>query len=119
METTTIDRPKKRRARDPERDMEALARARNGCSQNDTLAAVLFAERGIPVEVINPRENVLTFAAWRALGRTVKRGEHGIRVPVWIPFEKEVKKPDGTTEIKAGRYPRDAVLFHISQTTEL
>ena len=40
----------------------------------------LFAAKGIPPESILPRVNVLTFWAWKALGRSVRNGEHGVRV---------------------------------------
>jgi hypothetical protein len=34
-----------------------------------------FMAKGIPEADIKPRENVFTFQAWKALGRSVKRGE--------------------------------------------
>ena len=39
-----------------------------------------FAAKGIPESEIKPRENVFTFNAWKALGRVVRRGEHGVKV---------------------------------------
>lgn len=94
---------------------EALARAQGGLSVAN-YAAILegFVARGIPMHEIRPRENVLTYHAWRALGRQVRRGEHGVRVLTWIPM---TCKDETTGEAKPiGRRPRAAVVFHESQT---
>ena len=51
---------------------EALTRARGSLSlANYPVIFAGFLQKGIPEEEILPRENVLTFHAWRALGRTV------------------------------------------------
>jgi len=71
--------------------------------------------KGIPFDDIRPRENVLTFEAWKALGRHVRKGQHGVRVVTWIPIS-EVKDASGEVVRKAGRRPKTAVVFHISQT---
>jgi len=97
----------------------ALARARN-CSSAANVIAVTgaFAARGIPESEILPGENVLTFHAWRALGRTVRRGEHGVRVNVVI--QTEGKQDAATGEAEPGRkLLRSAHVFHISQTEAL
>mgnify|MGYP001616654415 CR=1 FL=1 len=98
-------------------DVEALARAQNG--QATTNYGTIFAElmaKGIPESEIHPRENVFTFHAWKALGRSVKKGEHGVHVVTWVPVA-EVRNVD-TNEIErpAGKRPKTAVVFHISQT---
>ena len=73
------------------------------------MAAVMqFYGCGIAPDDITPRVNVLTFKAWKALGRRVARGATGQRVTVWVPVEK-AGKPDGVR-------PINAVLFHITQT---
>lgn len=100
-----------------EQEQEALARAQNG--QSTTNYGAIFAElmaKGIPEHEIIPRENVLTFHAWKALGRSVKKGEHGVHVMTWIPVS-EVRNTD-TNEIErpAGKRPKTAVVFHVSQT---
>lgn len=69
-----------------------------------------FAARGIAVEQIRPRENVFTYNAWQALGRQVRKGEHGVRICVWI----ECGEGD-----EAKRLPRHSTVFHVSQTDEL
>ena len=40
-----------------------------------------FLAKGIPESEIKPRENVFTFWAWKAVGRRVKKGEHGVCSP--------------------------------------
>lgn len=75
-----------------------------------------FMERGIPESEIKPRENVFTFAAWRALGRTVRKGEHGVRVLTFITTTK-VDRQTGQEETT--RRPWASTVFHVSQTDPL
>ena len=101
----------------PQMQNEALARARGSESVANYPAIFAgFMERGIPEHDIHPRENVFTFNAWKALGRTVKRGEHGVRVVSWIVCEK---KDDQGLVIDTFKRPKSATVFHISQTREL
>jgi antirestriction protein ArdC len=73
-----------------------------------------FIAKGISADDILPRENVFTFHAWRALGRTVRRGEHGVSVCTWVPMSR--RNPDtGETET-LGRRPKSTTVFHVSQT---
>ena len=96
---------------------EALARARgNESASNFPAIFAGFTEKGIPEDEILPRENVFTFHAWRALGRTVKRGEHGVHILTWIACEK---KDDTGEVIETFKRPKSATVFHISQTQEL
>ena len=96
---------------------EALSRARGGQSWSNYPAIFEgFMAKGIAEADILPRENVLTFEAWRALGRHVKRGEHGVHVQTWVPIEAKVDTETGETVRKAGRRPKTAVVFHVSQT---
>ena len=54
---------------------EALSRARGGMSLVNYATIIReFGARGIPESEIIPRENVLTYAAWQALGRQVCKG---------------------------------------------
>jgi antirestriction protein ArdC len=95
---------------------EALSRATTGQSWTNFPAIMAgFIEKGIPEAEILPRENVLTFNAWKALGRHVKRGEHGVRVTTWIPVA-ETRDETGAVTRKAGKRPWSAVVFHVSQT---
>lgn len=103
-----------------EMQQEALSRARGGLALSNYPAVYAgFQEKGIPETDIKPRDNVLTFNAWKALGRQVKRGEHGVKITTWINRTKEVETEDGKTETKAFRYPKNATVFHISQTKEI
>lgn len=77
-----------------------------------------FIAKGIPESEILPRENVFTFNAWRALGRTVRRGEHGVKVLTFI--ERAGKETDKDTgERKMIRLAWTTTVFHISQTEAL
>lgn len=99
---------------------EALARATQGASTaNYGTIFEGFAAMGVPEGDILPRVNVLTFHAWKAKGRSVKKGEHGVRVVTWIPFAKEERAADGTTKVVEGKRCKVAVVFHVSQTREL
>lgn len=96
-------------------DASALARARNGnpCA-NDTRVLAAFVARGLPVKDVNPRVNVLTYRAWRALGRQVAKGEHGVRLTTWLSTPEERDKSGKVTRRK-GKRPRAAYVFHESQ----
>jgi len=97
---------------------EALGRA-IGNQSTMNYAAIFqgFMEKGIPESDILPRENVFTYHAWRALGRQVRRGEHGVKVTTWIPTErKERDKTTGEERVSTGRICHTAVVFHVSQT---
>ncbi len=96
---------------------EALARAVSGQSYSNFPAIFQgFAAKGIPESEIKPRENVFTFDAWRALGRVVRRGEHGVKVVTFIEHTVEDKE---TGERKAVRRPWTTTVFHVSQTEPL
>jgi antirestriction protein ArdC len=95
---------------------ESLKRAVTGQSVSNFPAIFQgFAAKGIPESQIKPRENVFTFDAWRALGRVVRRGEHGVKVVTFI--ESRTKEFDQDTgERKLVRRPWSTTVFHISQT---
>jgi DNA repair protein RadC len=94
-----------------EMQAEALANARAGQSVMN-YAAIFegFAAKGIAEADIKPRENVFTFHAWKALGRSVKAGEHGVKVVTFVPIK------DKETGEVTGRRAHTTVVFHISQT---
>ena len=95
---------------------EALSRATSGATWSNYPAIFAgFTERGLPESEIKPRENVFTFDAWKALGRHVRKGEHGIRVQTWISIPPKVDEQTGETK-PGGRRPKSAVVFHVSQT---
>jgi hypothetical protein len=94
--------------------VEALSRAVNGLSLGNYPAIFAgFMAKGIPESEIRPRENVFTYQAWRALGRQVRRGEHGVKVVTFVEMTKEDKE---TGEKKPFRRPWTTTVFHISQT---
>lgn len=95
---------------------EALMRAVSGQTMSNYPAIYHgFIAKGIPESEIKPRENVFTFEAWKALGRYVRKGEHGVKVVTFI--ETKSKKLDqDTSEQKIIRRPWTTTVFHISQT---
>ena len=101
-------------------NVEALERARN-CRSITNMATVTqgMLAKGIALDDIKPGENCLTFAAWQALGRCVKRGEHGVKVATVISGSKTETNDQGETETKGFKRPWSATVFHISQTQEL
>ena len=96
---------------------EALSRA-TGSQALSNLPTIYgeFIARGIAECEILPRVNVFTFHAWRALGRTVRRGEHGVHITTWVPMSRTSESGE---KIAIGRRPKSAVVFHVSQTDAL
>ena len=92
----------------------ALSRARTseGIS-NLPIIYACFKAMGIPDTEIKPRENIFTYNAWRALGRQVLKGQHGVKIATFI---EEVD--DDTGEVIKKR-PWMTTVFHISQTAEI
>ncbi len=105
---------------------EALSRAASGQSFSNWPAIFAgFAAKGIPESEVKPRENVFTYHAWRALGRQVRRGEHGVKVTTFVAFDRQGDAPaardtpDSGAESarrKSGRRLWVATVFHVSQT---
>jgi hypothetical protein len=99
-------------------EREALQRAEQGQSFSNYPAIYAgLAEKGIAEDDIDPRVNVLTFHAWKAKGRSVKKGEHGVRVVTYVNLPPKVNER-GETERPALRRMKTAHVFHISQTEE-
>src|SRR5215469_13289355 len=96
--------------------LDSLRRAVHGESLSNFPAIFAgFAAKCIPEAEIKPRENVFTFEAWKALGRYVRKGEHGVKVVTFIETKsKEVDRDTG--EEKIVRRPWTTTVFHISQT---
>lgn len=88
---------------------ESLSRAVAGQSLANYPAIISgFIAKGIPEFEILPRENVFTFNAWKALGRSVKKGEHGVKVVTFIDTTKDGEE--------SSRRPWHTTVFHLSQT---
>lgn len=116
MASTVADRPQSNISQSR---LESLRRAVSGQSLSN-LPAIFqgFAAKGVPEAEIKPRENVFTYHAWRALGRQVRRGEHGVRIVTFIESKsREIDRDTG--EAKLVRRPWTVVVFHISQTDPL
>ena len=93
--------------------MESLNRAKNGDSLANFPAIISgFMEKGINANEIIPRVNVFTYNAWKALGRQVNKGEHGVKVVTWI---------DATDKVTGmpTKLCRHSTVFHISQTSQI
>jgi N-terminal domain of anti-restriction factor ArdC len=99
--------------------VDSLRRAISGQSFSNFPAIFHgFAAKGIPEAEIKPRENVFTFEAWKALGRYVRKGEHGVKITTFIESKsKEIDRDTG--EQKLIRRPWTTTVFHISQTEPL
>ena len=96
--------------------LEALDRAKTNQSLSNYPAIYEgFMAKGIPEAEIKPRENVFTFQAWKALGRSVKRGEHGVKVVTFVETEGKIDPATGE-QAQGHRFPRTTTVFHISQT---
>ena len=90
--------------------MESLNRAKNGDSLANFPAIISgFMDKGINANDIIPRVNVFTYNAWKALGRQVNKGEHGVKVVTWIDAH------DKTTGLPT-KLCRSSTVFHVSQT---
>ena len=82
---------------------EALSRAAQGQSFANWPAIFAgFTAKGIPETEIKPRENIFTYHAWRALGRQVRRGEHGVAVGE-RELEREVGAPGALADVELER----------------
>ena len=97
---------------------EALGHAVNGQSMANYPAIFEgFMARGIPEAEILPRMNVFTYQAWRALGRQVRKGEHGVKVATVIhTARKERDDATGADVERIDSRPWSTTVFHISQT---
>ena len=106
---------------------EALNRAMHGQSTSN-LGEIIkgFKAMGIPEPDIRSRENVFTFWAWKALGRQVRKGEHGVRVTTWVESRKQLQanhrdqrsdEADAAADANTrSRFSRPVTVFHVSQT---
>lgn len=117
---TTTKRRRRRRTRSETQALrqEALTRAQTGQSlANWPEIFRHFMAAGIPEADILPRVNVLTYRAWQAKGRQVRRGEKGCKVITCIPIDSEEKdKTTGKEKTVTKFRPWRASVFHLSQT---
>ena len=110
-----------------ERRSEALTRACTGQTLSNYPAIYQgFMAMGIPESDIRPRENVFTYEAWKALGRHVRKGQHGVKVVTFIVTESgkgresQTGSQDGAEAQpkQPARHSRPwtTTVFHVSQT---
>ena len=96
---------------------EALTRAITSPSMSNYGAIFRgFMEKGLPEADIRPRENVFSYQAWRALGRQVRKGEHGVKIATIRKGEKTVRTADGTESKERFSSPWFVTVFHVTQT---
>lgn len=100
---------------------EALSRAVGNQSLANWPAIIEgFLAKGIPETDIRPRENVFTYHAWRALGRQVRRGEHGVKIVTFVTMksndDSDGTNPDTDKPKRRTSRPWTATVFHVSQT---
>ena len=112
---------------------EALRNAVTRCStMNYETIFEGFIEMGIDPDDIRPRENVFTFNAWKALGRVVRKGEHGVRCVTFIerksgdaegaadaPSTMEAAIAEQSEQGSKRLFSRPVTVFHVSQTDPL
>ncbi len=104
-----------------ERNNQALSRAKGGLSTSNYAVIYTGLEaKGIPQAEIEPRVNVLTFHAWKAVGRRVKKGERGVKVFTYAPITKTVEDPETGEKrtVTIGKRPWSTTVFHVTQTQE-
>ena len=104
-------------SRSEEARREALTRAVSGQTMSNYPAIFQgFIAKGIPESEIRPRENVFTFNAWRALGRTVRtRRAWRQSAHVHRTRQQGNRQGHGRTQNDSPR-PWTTTVFHVSQT---
>ena len=75
-----------------------------------------FAAMGIDMADVEPRVNVFTFNAWKALGRVVKKGQHGVKIVTVVPCTKKDRETGDEVPVKK---VKTTTVFHVSQTEEI
>ena len=85
--------------------------------KNEVLIALQEAEL-IRAGLMSADEEIHTFQRWKALGYSVKKGEHAIaKFPVWKP---STKKDDDGEETTTGRmFMKTSAFFKTSQVEPL
>lgn len=114
----TLTRKRRFNPKRKQQQAEALTRAVTGVSVANYGAIYEgFMARGIPESDIHPRLNVLSFNAWKAVGRYVKKGEKGVPVVTWIDCERKEKGDNGETKKVPAKRCKTCYVFHVSQTS--
>ncbi len=95
---------------------QALERITSGFSKNDIAVVFHFAGVGVDPDDIEPRENVLTFKAWKAKGRKVAKSAISQRITVWVPKSRKAGESDDSKDKSQSCFPKTTCVFHESQT---
>ena len=96
--TATTTRTRTRRTPEERQadNLECLYRIQSNPSAGNFQMVYLQLEaRGIPIADIDPKVNVLTYKAWLAKGRQVRKGEKSITVATWIVIEPKPGQKEG------------------------
>ena len=81
--------------------------------------ATIEYEDGTTAEVELP-EAIHTFAAWKSLGYSVKKGEHAVaKFPIWKHTSKMVENEDGEEEEHTDMFMKTAAFFTVSQVEKI
>ena len=81
-----------------------------------SVANAIAVKAGLAECDCEPYADVFTFARWRAQGRVVRKGEHGIRLPVIVRGEKRDAE---TGEVHGFSMRRASFVFCRCQTDAL
>jgi hypothetical protein len=115
-----VDAPGKRRAKGLRAAQIQAEALHNATTQNSVAnyAAIFegFDELGIHPDDVKPRENVFTFNAWKALGRIVRKGQHGVRIVTRVACNSTDKETGEESRFTRAKL---TTVFHISQTEPL
>lgn len=98
-----------------EKCQQALARAQNPRSILN-MATVMQVALAAGITDAIPGENVLTFNAWKAKGRSVAKGQKAL-CKLSVFYTKDVT--DAAGELHTEKRPGTSAVFHISQTVEM
>lgn len=65
-------------------------------------------------------EELHTFAAWKSIGFSVKKGEKAVtKITIWKHSAKKVENEDGTEEEKTRMFMKTAAFFAASQVERI
>lgn len=95
----------------------------------ELLEAVKIGTTGRTLTIENPDgtrsqmpepEEMHTFAAWKSIGYSVKKGEKAItKITIWKHSAKKVESEDGTEEEKNRMFMKTAAFFAASQVERI
>ena len=122
---TAKDRAKALRSSIDER-VEALANAVDAVRASETFKAYLDVQArfhkyswGNTMLIYSQRPDatrVAGFNTWKRLKRSVRKGEHGIRIFAPCPYKVDVETADGETDTETRTYFKVVHVFDVSQT---